>query len=246
MSISARAEVACRVARYKAGYNPEDDAHDREAGVIQFMLDVFAQYRVDSAENLGKLLGDGGYAVAVEPAREGVEAALAAMTMAAYASFETLAADLWIAAVNNHVALARKWIDKNSERQLPANVIAGYGFDVSQRMGTVLHDTKKVSFESLLEVRKAYSQAFDGVTDAVFEPLDGLIRAEKTRHLFAHRGGLIDKKFKEDMERFPEYNGAVVGERLRLTGPVTRDHINACVNAGVALAKTVDQWTLAN
>jgi len=164
--------------------------------------------------------------------------------MASYAAFETLAADVWIAAVNRDFSLAKNWIDKNSERQIPTSVLAGNNFNVSSLMGTILHDTKKVSFESLNDIRNQYFQTFKGELEGAFEPSDDLVKAEKTRHLFAHRGGLIDQKFKTQMSKYPEYADAVVGERLRLTGPVTGAHVNACAKCGVALLKQVDNWGL--
>jgi hypothetical protein len=236
------------IARYQCGVNPLDESRDHEPFVNQRIQEVFddttnKQNAVKaSALMLGSMLGDlrGG---GITPAREGIEAMLAAMVMATYAAFETLAADLWIVAVNRHHLLATNWIEKNQDRQLPINVIAGYGFDVSGRMGTLLHDTKKVSFESLFDIKKLYTQTFKGEIDDAFEPVNDLLKAEKTRHLFAHRGGLIDQKFKDQMKDHPEYAGAVVGERLRLTGPVTGAHVSACTRSGVALIKAVDRWS---
>jgi hypothetical protein len=192
---------------------------------------------------IGTMVGDSAD-TPIKPACEGVEAVLAAMVMGAYASFESLAADLWIAAVNRHPDLATKWLEKNTDKQIPANVIAGYGFNLSGCMGTVLHDTKKVTFESLFDIKKQYMQAFRGATDAAFEPIDELVKAEKTRHLFAHRGGLFDQKFKDQMRNYPEYADAVVGERLRLIGPVTGLHVRACAAAAFALLKAVDDWSV--
>ena len=48
------------------------------------------------------------------------------------------------------------------------------------------------------------------------------------------------------MKEFPAYAGLVIGERLRLIGPVVRDHIEACLNLGTALLTAVDNWVVAN
>ena len=71
---------------------------------------------------------------------------LAAMITSAYSAFETLAADLWVAIVDMHFELAANALD---DKQLPANVVAGYGGDISKVGGRVLRDTKKVTFDSL-------------------------------------------------------------------------------------------------
>lgn len=60
----------------------------------------------------------------------GVEAALAAMITAAYAAFETMAADLWVAAVNRHFVLFKRYTEK-TEKQISAAVVAGYDGNIS-------------------------------------------------------------------------------------------------------------------
>jgi hypothetical protein len=249
---SGRLAVVKFLGRYRCGLDPQDASQDDEpqinAAILQAYNEATAEEGVAvlaySARSLGFFLGDDGDHGGIVPACEGVEAMLAAMVMGAYAAFETLAADLWVAAVNCHPTLATNWLEKNQDKQIPGSVLAGYGFNTSGCMGTVLHDTKKVTFESLFDVKKHYALAFKGAVDDVFDHIDDLRMAEKTRHLFAHRGGLIDQKFKEQMKDYPEYAGATVGERLRLIGPVAGHHVTACARSGVALLKAVDTWSL--
>lgn len=239
------------LSRFRCGINPEDESRDDEdivkvaAGAVYAEIidtDVGAKARDVGSSVLDSLVGDQDDP-GVPQAKDGIEAVMASMVMASYAAFETLAADLWIAAVNRHHALATNWIEKNSERQLPANVIAGYQYDIASRMGTILHDTKKVTFESLNDIRTAYNQTFKAELNGAFEPIGDLIKAEKTRHLFAHRGGFIDQKFKSDTNEFPEYASIKIGDRLRLTGPVTSSHVVACVKCGIELLKQMDNWS---
>jgi hypothetical protein len=243
--------VSC-IARYRCGINPQDDSRDGETQVRQAMVtavaEIVANYDSEKSFNVGSTMLDRFIEVpqTPNPARESIEAVQAALVMSAYAAFETLAADLWITAVNRHHQLARNWLEKNQERQLSGNVIAGYGFNLERVMGTILRDTKKVTFESLDDIRKIYKDSLKIDIDGVFDPVDDLIKAEKTRHLFAHRGGLIDQKFKTQMSRYPEYTNVAIGERLRLTGPVTASHVGACCKSGIALLKEVDNWSTAH
>ena len=117
------------------------------------------------------------------------------------------------------------------------------GGDLSKTSGTALHQTRKVTFESLKEIKVAYSHAFKTDLDAVFDSETDLIKSEKIRHLFAHRGGLIDRKFKDEVSNFDDCKNVVIGERLRLTGPVTGQLINACVSTGTALLHAADEWS---
>jgi hypothetical protein len=179
-------------------------------------------------------------------ASTGTQALFAAMVMGAYAALETLAADLWVVAVNKRDSLATNWIKKNEGKSFSTATFLGHGFDLSGRMGTVLHDTRRVSFESWNDVRTAYAYAFAGAMDDAFNPLQDVYLAEKTRHLFAHRGGLVDKKFLGEMKDFSEFSGTVVGERLRLTGPILKARADACIKCGADLLVGVDQWILKN
>lgn len=175
------------------------------------------------------------------PAVAGVQALFAAMIMAAYAALEALASDLWIAALNKKSKFATNWIARNPDKKLPTYVFSKYGFNLEDKMGTVLHLEHKVSFEVWSEIKEAYSHAFGGDLDKCFEPAEEIRKAEKTRHLFAHRGGIIDQKFKDEMKRYSEYDGLVVGERLELTGEIVRKHVDACLKCGAELLTTVDQ-----
>lgn len=248
MGIMATVKAA---ARHEHGVAVLDDSRDGEEAVRNTAVRILTGRAKKSgglaigASTLAHLIGDESIA-GIGGAKEGTEAALAAMVMASYAALETLAADLWIEAVNKHSELASNWVSKNSERQLPASVLAGYNFDLSRRMGTVLHDTKRVTFESLYDIREHYSHAFKNELNSTFEPFDDLIKVEKTRHLFAHRGGIIDRKFKDETKRFDEYKSATVGDRLRLTGPVVGEHVNSCVKCATALLTAVDDWSVAH
>jgi hypothetical protein len=77
-------------------------------------------------------------------------------------------------------------------------------------------------------------------------PSRPIYRTEKTRHLFAHRGGMVDRKFRDEMKDFPEFESLVIGERLRLTGRVVTEHVDACVKCGTGLVRAVDTWVVAH
>jgi hypothetical protein len=246
-TVMTEVTIAARVQR---GMNPHDSSKDNEDDHREIALNIYNEMTGDlehadvmgfGSYHLNEMLGDA-HRPALPHATQGIEATFAAMIMASYAALETLAADLWVIAINQKSELAKNWIKENPSKQLSGPTIAGYDFDIASRMGTILHETRRVTFESLSEIRKAYSHAFKGKLDESFEPLNELVKVEKTRHLFAHRGGLIDRKFKDEMADFEEYAGLTIGERLRLTGPVTRDHITACIRTGTNLLKFADQW----
>jgi hypothetical protein len=236
--------------RHHMGIDPEDDSRDGEPEVNQSIIDTYNRFVTNpsadrllafSSDILGSMTGDQGGAK-IDAAAQGVEASFAAMIMTAYATFETLAADLWVCALNRHISLATNWAEKNQGKQLTMQDIYSRGGDLSKSSGTALHQTRKVSFESLKEIRGAYSHAYKNDLDSIFAVPD-LSKAEKIRHLFAHRGGLVDKKFKDDMSDFADCKDVVIGDRLRLTGPSTGELLNACVSAGCHLLLKADHWS---
>jgi len=240
-------ERAICEARHDCGLAPNDQSKDQDEGYQEALSKrVQAYFGSDpqwstravfdyGAHNLKFLLGPG------HPGRAALEAVLAAMITSAYSAFETLAADLWVATVDMNFELAANVL---REKQLPGNVMAGYGGDISKVGGRVLRDTKKVTFDSLSGIQDAYKQAFKG---AISEPFDQELRhTEKVRHLIAHRAGLIDQKFKAEMSDYSEYERQFVGSRILLTGPIVRDRIDACVRSGVSLVRALDKWAVAN
>jgi hypothetical protein len=231
-------------ARARLGWSPEENVVDSDPQFIPIALQIMRETAAGPAEvwefgarYMSLVSASEGKWVA-----DGIEAALAAMVTSGYAGLETLAADLWVEAANQNADVASNWIKENADRHVPLNVLAGYNYSVADKMGTVLRNTRKVTFESWGDIRKAYKHAFKGDVDEAFEPWRPLYLAEKTRHLFAHRGGMIDRKFADEMkEHFPSEQ-LEVGRRLRLTGPIVRDHLNACVTTGSKLMMTVNSW----
>ena len=172
----------------------------------------------------------------------GIEATLAAMITAAYGALETLASDLWIAAGNRHSKLAENWIEKNA-RQFDGSVLVGHGFDLRGRMGLMLTQTRKVQFVSFSEIKKAYGDSFrESVAEAFATDKDVFV-TEKVRNLIAHRAGIVDAKFKEEMIGNPEYQMLDVGEQIHFTGLMVKNRVMACLNLATALVKAVDGWS---
>jgi hypothetical protein len=247
----AFAQVAC-IARYEIGLSPRDQSRDDSPEFKDQLQKVFAQ--LDKAKITATAWHVGGHNLKQiahteilqsnpEHVVAGIEAALAAMLTTSYAAFETMAADLWVAALNRHVELADKFIERNRDKKLELPVLSGFKYDMSRSMGRVLVENRKVSFQSFNSLSEAYRNAFREIVDPVFSHPQEIYQTEQIRHLLAHRGGLIDSKFKDEMKDFDPYKDVSVGTYLRLDGPMVRRHIDACVRAGIALFSLVDDWS---
>jgi hypothetical protein len=238
--------------RLAFGIDAHDESKDQDAEFRHQVSEAFSiQRRTEvAATEFGGMHLDGmmewetSHNIHEGQATTGVQALFAAMIMGAYAALETLAADLWILSLNKIPQLAQNWVGKNAQRQIPMAALAGHNFNLSEKMGTVLYENRRVSFDSWNDIKTAYSEAFAGSLDTIFNGSNAVYLSEKTRHLFAHRGGLVDRKFRDEMKDIATYNGLIVGERLRLTGPVVRDHVDACLKCGSDLLKAADLWMI--
>lgn len=170
----------------------------------------------------------------------GLEAILASMITLSYAAFETLCSDLWIEALNADSRLAENWARRNPRKELRMEDLIGHRFDLSRSMGSALIQTQKAAFVSLNEIMNNFRDAFDGKADHCFEPRDSLVEVEKVRHLFAHRGGVVDQKFVREMADYSHYANLPIGRRLPMTGPDACRCIDACVSSGARLLNFVD------
>jgi hypothetical protein len=172
----------------------------------------------------------------------GVESILAAMLTTAYAAFGSAAADLWVELVNADPEAPVAWVESNPGRSmnLSFHELAGHGFDLNGKMGSYLHQSRRISLQSLSELRSAYHTALRTLADECFEPSWALYEAEKVCQLFTHRGGIVDQRFKRDMRNYPEYDGINAGSCVELSGLMVSRIVSATVRSGVALLKFAD------
>jgi hypothetical protein len=173
----------------------------------------------------------------------GIQSNYSAMILLAYTAFESLAGDLWMAALNRHTQLARNWCEKNKNQRPEFSDLAGYDFNLSRSMGTFLYEDERVRLQSLGGIVAAYSDAFKGASNAIFEPRGGLREVEQIRHLLAHRGGVVDRKFRDEVEDFPSLNHLAVGSRISFTGSDVSKYVNTTVGCAIRLFKFVDDWS---
>jgi hypothetical protein len=178
---------------------------------------------------------------------EGVESILSTMVMSSYGVFETMAVDLWEAAVNRNDKLADAYLEskkngKDGKNEMPiGSDLLEYGHNLTGKIGTLYLDRRKP--QSFGEIKKWYIGAFGSVIESVLVNSKDVVEAEQVRHLFAHRGGIVDSKFLKSMKDYPAYQNLKIDDRLELDGPTVRRHVNACIECGTSLFRFVDNWT---
>ncbi|WP_145088602.1 hypothetical protein [Anatilimnocola aggregata] len=77
----------------------------------------------------------------------------------------------------------------------------------------------------------------------LFDSAGDLKALESVRNLFAHQGGRVDQKFKEQALRYdPELRDAALGSTLLLGGAAVARYANSAVSFSVSLLEFVNAW----
>jgi len=174
----------------------------------------------------------------------GIDALYFSMVLNSYAAFETLASDMWVAVLNWKPSLYDRFV-KSEDTKVTVGDMAKFGFDLRTRMGDFLRETNTSSFGSLNAIKRSYMSVFGQPIEAAFTG-HHINRTEKTRHLIAHRAGLIDNAFIEDSKKWNDFGPFIEGDYLRLHGSQVRNLVDACVKTAVDLIKAVDEWISRN
>jgi hypothetical protein len=214
------------------------DGKTKEESITQ-IKDVFERMHPGVASAIAKLN--------IDVIREALHALLFAQVTGSWTAFETLASDLWIATVNERPRnLVSKMRPKNKDEEskwVSLNVLCRYDFDLTGRMGSVLAESKKVSFKMLEDIRKAYRAIFseNSSINVAIAGVD-LECLHAVRNVIVHRGGFADAMFCERVTRIPYWGGFNVGDELVLDGETVANLTNAAVNGGLGLLREVDEW----
>jgi hypothetical protein len=204
------------------------------------------------------------------PARQGLEAMLSSCVTGTWTAFETMAGDLWEAALNIHPSgLAelkgkRKRLfkggaledeppssddeesdDTHSIKSVPLSEIMRHGYRIEHRMGSVLRTRRR--FDHLAGIREAYALAFPNKAEEIDKLLkyDGLDALNAVRNLLVHRSGIVDRTY-ERKARILQIPTAPVGSEIFLDGEIIKEMMTATVIRSFKLITEVDAWINAN
>jgi hypothetical protein len=180
----------------------------------------------------------------------GVEAWLSAQIVNSWTAFETLAGDLWEAALNSHPHGLSDLKGKNvqGEKTVQIGLLQKYSFDVSKQMGTLLKENEKRTFDSLEDIRENYKLAFYTDDAKITETLsDDLLDTLSTvRNLLVHRGGAVDERYLRRTKSLLIAPKADIGERIKLNGDIVERLSLAMQHLGASLLHAVDEWLVAH
>jgi hypothetical protein len=178
----------------------------------------------------------------------GVEAWLSAQIVSSWTAFETLAGDLWEAALNSHPHGLSELKGKKAqgEKTVQIGLLQKYSFDVSKAMGALLKE--KRPFDRLEDIRENYELAFYTDVAKISEALsnDLLDTLSSVRNLLVHRGGVVDERYLRRTKNLQLAPQAVIGERIKLDGDIVERLSLAMQLLGASLLHAVDEWLVAH
>jgi hypothetical protein len=190
---------------------------------------------------------------------QGIESTLSGMIVGTWTAIETLAGDLWEAAVNIHPGTLSELKGKKkaaepahndqtdtSGAQIPITRLQEFDYNVRDSMGTLLRALNRVSFATLQDIRDAYQRSFteDGasVNGTLSDPcLDALA---VVRNLLVHKAGVCDVEYERRTRtgKLPHVPKLHVDQLLDLDGALVKELLSPAIAFGVRLCQAVDSW----
>jgi hypothetical protein len=211
----------------------------------------------------------GSYAVllsSASPGARGFEALLMSYVSGMWTIFETLASDAWEAAVNakpdrlaqlkgksNRLKKgkasrppAQATADDAPGKQIKLEFLQFYGWNLTDRMGTVLRN--KYDFARLDGIREAYASAFAEKNTDIDNALkdDAIDILSTLRNAIVHRGGVADKEYLQRRKYLPGLPDAADGQVIPLDGKVVSHAIGETLFCCVTLIGAIDDWIASN
>lgn len=183
-------------------------------------------------------------AMSDEDFQRSAQVLLLAGTILLWTTFECLCKDVWVAALDSgNTGLAQRALGALSSDQvengisrksIEVGVLAKHGFDLRHCLGTVLVARFKFSDPDL--IRRAYIAVFE--TPQKFEDIfdrGELKLLAATRHLIAHRGGIVDEKYRQTTG-----SSQLVGETVAIDAKIVSTFATSALHSGVELLQEID------
>jgi hypothetical protein len=196
-----------------------------------------------------------------------IEALLSAILMGAWTAFESSASDLWRRAVNlrpfslgeycwqSRKSKAKDIEDTSAEREqrksVPFALLKEHRYDISKVIGSILEERRVVNFDSLGGIRAAFEATFmldethpsTKLKDIFDHHNADMISLQAMRNLLAHRGGVVDQSFLDEVSKSSKYLSELsLGSNLPLDGEFIAKYVDVSSKMSVELIRYVDKW----
>jgi hypothetical protein len=235
------------------------NAHaDEEAVLLQIVKDA-----VETGGGPAVLLANS------PPQSAGFEGLLLSYVTNMWTIFETLAGDLWEAAINEKPDILAQLKGKSSRlrkgrgrsaidsppshtredeasKLVRLDLIQFHRWNLSNKMGTVLKS--KYDFSRLETLREAYACAFCEKADDIDQILsdDALDVLSALRNIIVHKGAVADKEYLARCKYLSKLPKAEEGNAIPLDGEVISYTIGEAIYCSAYLVDAVDKWVTAH
>lgn len=177
---------------------------------------------------------------------ESMDALFASLVIGYWSAFETLAVDLWKAAVNNGpVELARRvqlaTRGKTDTKDLPEHIEKNLNLDPRKDYAGAHVEIGNVVFRSLDKIVRWYSTTFEGAARQIFKDHNDIHAVAAFRNVLVHNSGKVDKDFIEQIKPVDDLRGTFTEtQELELDGAFVARLRDATYATGIALVQLAD------
>lgn len=213
-----------------------------------------ASWENDSPESKSSLIGHFGvrYIQELTQSNPGLDMSMDALVSSviieSWIAFETLAGDLWVAAVDAGPAVLRKrvllkTIKPGNENDSVSDLTSEEDIehDPAHNLGSALRQARKVSFQKLHSITRNYEIAFGSRVKTIFAHEKGYIAVLAAyRNALIHNGGKADAIFLKQVKEFQEFAGLPKNEKLIWDGELAYKLRNVSAAVGAKLIHFVD------
>jgi hypothetical protein len=193
----------------------------------------------------------------------GFDFMLMSFVIGAWSVFETMAGDLWEAALNidpsglahlrgnpNRLrkngkpafGAAKTKKDDPQSKSVDLDLIQFHKFDLRNKMGTILRG--RYEFSRLSVIRAAYSAAFDVSSAQIDAALkdDSLDALSVVRNVLVHNAAIADQEYVRRSQGLKSLPKAEIGKLLLLDGEIVVSLIKPALLQASRLLGAVDEW----
>jgi len=162
-----------------------------------------------------------------------------------WTTFEVLASDLWIEAVNEFPSkLGMAAFKKRKERMsgiiVKSFLESGFRLDMSGDFGNAV--AVCYDFSGVADIAHNYRTVFGKVGKSIHNELKNnkeLILLQALRNIIIHNGGIIDKVYSGLTG-----NDSILGSNITVKGKDVMEYGKVVLEAGIGLMKFVDEWVV--
>lgn len=159
---------------------------------------------------------------------DGPEAWMASQIIATWTAFESMAEDLWEAALNTKPKILSRLAGRSQSKTKPGDDpkrirldwLYQHDFNLADHMGTIFLEERRYSFDALDGVRDAYADAFSVDGEAIVKIISdkALDAISLIRNNLVHNGGIIGAKYLKRASVLPPEALGSIGSPILIDG----------------------------